>query len=193
MVNPDIVVAQMQGGIIFGLTAALYGEITLKDGRVEQSNFDNYRVLRIDESPAIEVHLVASREDPGGIGEPGTATDRARRGQRDLRRHRQAAAQAAGRSRDRSSRPDCLDRRNALRSRGSRRNVARSTSGRLGSGRRQRGSCKVVWCRLERYPWVLAEPRRRSSGPPAERVVEGADVLVAEQRRDRLRPLWAPL
>ena len=62
----------MEGGIIFGLTAALFGEITLKDGRVEQSNFDDYRVLRINEAPVIEVHLVKSGEAPGGIGEPGT-------------------------------------------------------------------------------------------------------------------------
>ena len=64
----------MQGGIIYGLTAVLYGEITLKDGRVEQSNFDNYQALRINEAPTIEVHLVENREEPGGIGEPGTAT-----------------------------------------------------------------------------------------------------------------------
>ena len=73
VVNPDTVEAQMEGGIIFGLTAALYGEITLKNGRVEQSNFDNYRMLRINEAPAIEVHIVESAEAPGGIGEPGTA------------------------------------------------------------------------------------------------------------------------
>jgi isoquinoline 1-oxidoreductase subunit beta len=74
MINPDTIKAQMEGGIIFGLTAALYGEITLKDGRVEQSNFDNYQALRINEAPIIEVHLIDSHEEPGGIGEPGTAT-----------------------------------------------------------------------------------------------------------------------
>ena len=74
MVNPDTVTAQMEGGIIYGLTAALYGEITLKNGRIEQSNFDNYPAIRINEAPHIEVHLVESREEPGGIGEPGTAT-----------------------------------------------------------------------------------------------------------------------
>ncbi len=63
----------MQSGIIFGITAALWGEITLKNGRVEQSNFDNYRMLRIDEAPTIEVEVVKSSEDPGGIGEPGTS------------------------------------------------------------------------------------------------------------------------
>jgi isoquinoline 1-oxidoreductase subunit beta len=73
MINPDTIKAQMEGGIIYGLTAALYGEITLKDGRVEQSNFDNYPALRINEAPSIEVHLVENHEEPGGIGEPGTS------------------------------------------------------------------------------------------------------------------------
>ncbi len=73
VVNPNTVAAQMQSGIIFGISAALWGEITLKDGRVEQSNFDNYRVLRIDEAPKIEVEIVKSGEAPGGIGEPGTS------------------------------------------------------------------------------------------------------------------------
>jgi len=74
IVAPDTVKAQMEGGTIFGITAALYGNITLKDGRVEQSNFDTYQSLRINEAPAIEVYLVDSTEAPGGIGEPGTAT-----------------------------------------------------------------------------------------------------------------------
>ena len=74
VVNPDTVTAQMQGGIMYGLTAALYGEITLKDGRVEQGNFDTYQILRIDEAPKVEVHIVPSDAAPGGIGEPGTAT-----------------------------------------------------------------------------------------------------------------------
>jgi isoquinoline 1-oxidoreductase beta subunit len=73
VVNPDTVQAQLQSGIIFGISAALWGEITLKDGRVEQSNFDNYRVLRIDEAPKIEVEIVNNGEAPGGIGEPGTS------------------------------------------------------------------------------------------------------------------------
>jgi CO/xanthine dehydrogenase Mo-binding subunit len=72
MVNPDTIVAQIEGGIIFGISAALWGEITLKNGRVEQHNFNDYRVLRINETPLIEVHLVKSSEAPGGIGEPGT-------------------------------------------------------------------------------------------------------------------------
>jgi len=72
IVNPDTVKAQMESGIIFGITAALFGEITIKDGRVEQSNFNNYRVLRINEAPLVDVHLVRSTEAPGGIGEPGT-------------------------------------------------------------------------------------------------------------------------
>ena len=71
-VNPDTIVAQLQGGLIFGLTAALYGEITLENGRVQQSNFHDYRMLRIDQVPPIEVHLIPSGEAPGGIGETGT-------------------------------------------------------------------------------------------------------------------------
>jgi isoquinoline 1-oxidoreductase beta subunit len=71
-VNPDTVVAQLEGGLIFGLTAALYGEITIDKGRVQQSNFNDYRMLRIDEVPKIEVHVVKSGEPPGGIGETGT-------------------------------------------------------------------------------------------------------------------------
>jgi isoquinoline 1-oxidoreductase subunit beta len=63
--------AQLEGGLIFGLTAALYGEITIDKGRVQQSNFNDYRMLRIDEVPAIEVHVVKSSEAPGGIGETG--------------------------------------------------------------------------------------------------------------------------
>lgn len=72
-VNPDTVEAQIQGGIIFGITAALHGEITLKDGRVEQGNFDTYQILRMDEAPNIEVHIVQSQELPGGMGEAGTS------------------------------------------------------------------------------------------------------------------------
>ena len=73
VVNPDTVKAQIEGGIAFGISGALWGEITLKNGRVEQSNFTDYRVLRMNETPAIEVHLVRNGEAPGGIGEPGTA------------------------------------------------------------------------------------------------------------------------
>jgi isoquinoline 1-oxidoreductase subunit beta len=73
VINPDTVQAQLQSGIMFGITAALYGNITLKDGRVEQSNFDTYQILRIDEAPAIDVHIVQSREPPGGMGEAGTS------------------------------------------------------------------------------------------------------------------------
>jgi isoquinoline 1-oxidoreductase beta subunit len=73
-VNPDTVKAQMEGGMIFGMTAALYGEITVKNGRVEQGNFDNYRMVRMNEAPVIEVHQILNREAPGGTGEPGTAT-----------------------------------------------------------------------------------------------------------------------
>jgi isoquinoline 1-oxidoreductase beta subunit len=72
-VNPDTIRAQIQSGIVFGITAALHGEITLKDGRVEQSNFDTYPMLRMNEAPAVEVHIVASAESPGGMGEAGTS------------------------------------------------------------------------------------------------------------------------
>jgi isoquinoline 1-oxidoreductase beta subunit len=73
VVNPDTVRAQIQSGIMFGLTAALYGEITIKNGRVEQANFNTYKILRIYEAPAIEVYIVQSEEPPGGIGETGTS------------------------------------------------------------------------------------------------------------------------
>jgi isoquinoline 1-oxidoreductase beta subunit len=73
VVNPDTVKAQIQSAIIFGVTAALHGEITLKDGRVEQSNFHDYLVLRMNEAPAIEVYIVNSAEPPGGMGECGTS------------------------------------------------------------------------------------------------------------------------
>jgi isoquinoline 1-oxidoreductase beta subunit len=72
VVNPDTVIAQIQGGLIFGVTAALYGEVTIENGRVQQTNFHNYRMLRIDQAPVIEVYLVPSGEAPGGIGESGT-------------------------------------------------------------------------------------------------------------------------
>jgi isoquinoline 1-oxidoreductase subunit beta len=73
VINPDTVQAQIQSGVIFGVTAALYGEITLKKGRVEQTNFDTYQMLRINEAPAIEVHVIRSAEPPGGMGEAGTS------------------------------------------------------------------------------------------------------------------------
>ena len=70
-INPDIVVAQMEGGIVFALTAALKGEITVVDGAVQQSNFHNYEMLRMNETPEIEVHIMESAEAPTGVGEPG--------------------------------------------------------------------------------------------------------------------------
>jgi isoquinoline 1-oxidoreductase subunit beta len=71
-VNPLTVEAQVASGVAFGLSAALYGRITLKDGRVEQSNFPDYPVLRFDEMPQTSVHIVPSNADPTGLGEPGT-------------------------------------------------------------------------------------------------------------------------
>jgi len=73
VVNPDTVQAQIQSAVIFGITAALYGEITVKNGRVVQTNFDTYQILRMNEAPAIEVHIVRSAEPPGGMGEAGTS------------------------------------------------------------------------------------------------------------------------
>lgn len=73
VVNPDIIAAQVEGGALFGLTAALYGNITLKNGRVEQSNFHDYQPMRINEAPRIETHLVKSTVSPGGFGEAPTA------------------------------------------------------------------------------------------------------------------------
>ncbi len=73
MVNPDTVEAQIQSSVIFGMTAALYGEITIENGRVQQTNFHNYQVVRMNEAPVIDITLVPSTEKPGGIGEPATA------------------------------------------------------------------------------------------------------------------------
>jgi isoquinoline 1-oxidoreductase subunit beta len=70
-VNPDVIKAQMEGAIGFGIGAVLYGAITLKAGKVEQSNFFDYQVLRIEDMPAVEVHIVPSTEKPTGVGEPG--------------------------------------------------------------------------------------------------------------------------
>ncbi len=72
VVNPDVVAAQIEGGIVYGLTAALYGEITIKNGRVEQANFNDYKMLRMDEMPKVEVHILQGQGEQGGVGEPGT-------------------------------------------------------------------------------------------------------------------------
>jgi len=72
VVNPLTIEAQMQSGIAFGLGAALHSELTLKDGKIEQSNFHNYLVLRANEMPKVEVHIVPSTDRMGGVGEPGT-------------------------------------------------------------------------------------------------------------------------
>jgi isoquinoline 1-oxidoreductase beta subunit len=71
VINPDVVRAQMEGGVGFALSAALYSELTIERGRVAQGNFDDYPLLRIDEMPEVEVHIVPSREAPTGVGEPG--------------------------------------------------------------------------------------------------------------------------
>ena len=72
-INPDGIIAQMEGGIVFGASAALWDEITLDKGRVQQTNFGDYRVMRMNEAPTVEVYIVNSHDEPGGIGEPGTA------------------------------------------------------------------------------------------------------------------------
>jgi isoquinoline 1-oxidoreductase beta subunit len=71
-INPLGVRAQMESGIAYGLGAALHGELTMKEGRVLESNFHDYRILRLNEMPQVEVHIVASKEKSGGAGEPGT-------------------------------------------------------------------------------------------------------------------------
>ena len=71
-VNPNLIRQQMESGIVYGLSAALHGEITIEKGRVQQSNFHDYAPLRIDECPVIEVEIVASGDSPSGVGEPGT-------------------------------------------------------------------------------------------------------------------------
>jgi len=73
MINPRIVESQIESGIVFGLAAALWGEVTIAAGRVQQTNFNNYRLVRGNEMPEIDVHLVDSSEPPGGIGEPAVA------------------------------------------------------------------------------------------------------------------------
>jgi len=70
-VNPDIIKRQMESAIMYGLSAALHGKISIKDGRIEQGNFDQYPILRMDEAPRVDVHILSSREAPGGVGEPG--------------------------------------------------------------------------------------------------------------------------
>jgi CO/xanthine dehydrogenase Mo-binding subunit len=105
-VNPNIVSMQMESGIGYGLSAALAGAITLKDGVVEQSNFHDYPILRINEMPRIEVHVVPSREKPTGVGEPATPVIVPA-----LANALYAATGRAVRSRrPRSSSPDCRNR-----------------------------------------------------------------------------------
>src|SRR5205823_13272697 len=72
-INPDTIVAQMEGGIVFGASAAPWDQVTVDKGRVQQNNFNDYRVMRINEAPTVEVHIVNSHHHPGGIGEPGPA------------------------------------------------------------------------------------------------------------------------
>ena len=70
-VNPMTIRAQMQGAIVYGIGATLKSEITVKNGYINESNYDDYKVLRMDEMPQIDVHIIKNMEDPGGVGEPG--------------------------------------------------------------------------------------------------------------------------
>ena len=103
MVNPLTIAEQVEGSVIFGLSAALYGKITIKDGAAVQGNFDTYRMVRLAEAPKIDVHIVAERRQ--GVGRhsrSGYRADQRRSGERDLRRHRQTPSYAA----DQRSRSD---------------------------------------------------------------------------------------
>jgi isoquinoline 1-oxidoreductase beta subunit len=73
MINPKTVQGQVEGGVLFGLTAALYGEITIENGRVQQRNFGDYKPIRMSGAPPIEIYLTVNREKPGGMGEAPTA------------------------------------------------------------------------------------------------------------------------
>jgi isoquinoline 1-oxidoreductase beta subunit len=70
-VNPDTIASQIEGAVVFGLSAALYGQITIRNGAVEQNSFDDYPILTLRDAPAVEVHILPSRRPPGGVGEPG--------------------------------------------------------------------------------------------------------------------------
>jgi isoquinoline 1-oxidoreductase beta subunit len=70
-VNPDTIASQIEGAVVFGLSAALYGQITIRNGAVEQKSFDDYPILTLRDAPAVEVHILPSRHPPGGVGEPG--------------------------------------------------------------------------------------------------------------------------
>ena len=72
MVNPNVVRQQIESAVLFGLSAALFGEISFKDGKVEQSNFHDYQVVRMNQAPQVQVDIIASAEHPEGMGEPGT-------------------------------------------------------------------------------------------------------------------------
>ena len=93
VINPDTIKAQMEGGIVYGLTAALKGEITIENGRVVQRHFSDYQMLRHNEMPEIEVYIVPSTETPGGIGEPSTALAAGSLVNAIVRRHREADLQ----------------------------------------------------------------------------------------------------
>ena len=97
MVNPDIVRAQAEGSIVFGLTAALYDDINIVGGKVQEQNFNNYRLMRINEVPEIEIYLLRQQREAGRHGRTRRRAGRAGRMQRHLRRDQEAAADAADR------------------------------------------------------------------------------------------------
>ncbi len=171
-VNPDTIVAQMESGIIFGITAALWGEITLKNGRVEQTNFDDYRMLRINEAPIIEVEVVKSSEAPGGIGEPGTSTLTPAVLNAVYRGDRRAAAQATD-----QARTIALDikRRNAATTATSscrRSSTSAITSVARSSPRASRRRCRRSGCTR----WAVTQRRGTSTDTPFARSAPRASL-----------------
>ncbi len=95
VVNTDTATAQVEGGIIFGLSAALLGAITIANGTVVESNFHDYKTITLVDAPPIQVDFIISGAHPGGLGEPARAADRSGGGQRDLRGDRDSRARAA--------------------------------------------------------------------------------------------------
>ncbi len=170
-INPDVIRAQLEGGMGFGLSAALFASVDLADGRVVQSNFHDYRVLRINEMPDVEVHIVASKENPTGIGEPGTPPYRSGHRQRMVEADRAARVHAAVHT---------LSGQGVRRQHASHRNTSRWRADdrrrRHGRLRRPARPCHIPSSRCRRSPplpttssarWRCSKRRARSSPMPA--------------------------